>query len=88
MLDTQTTLPALAYARPQLSSARERLVRAAERLWRVEDPSGRVIGHLRIVVDPLGLRYRAERLHLTTGLFRLVGEFWRADDAVQSLRNG
>jgi hypothetical protein len=41
-----------------------------------------------MVVDPLGIRYRAERLHLATGQFRLVGDFWRADDAVAALRNG
>jgi hypothetical protein len=52
----------------------------------VQDRRERVLGHLRIVADPLGLRYRAERLHLATGTFRLVGEFWRPDDAVAALR--
>lgn len=82
------SLPEAPYATPRLSSARERLVRAADHLWRVQDRGGRVLGHLRIVTDPLGLRYRAERLQLATGSFRLIGEFWRADDAVEALRNG
>lgn len=81
-------LPEVPYATPRLASTRETLVRAADHLWRVLDSSGRVLGHLRIVADPLGLRYRAERLHLATGTFRTVGEFWRADDAVQTLRYG
>lgn len=81
-------LPEISYATPTLQSTREQLVRASEHLWRVQDAAGRILGHLRIVADPLGLRYRAERLHLATGAFRIVGEFWRPDDAVQALRNG
>lgn len=80
--------PAVPYAAPSLSSTREQLVRASDHLWRVQDTAGRVLGHLRILADPLGLRYRAERLHLASGGFRLVGDFWRPDDAVQALRNG
>lgn len=79
-------MPEAWYASPQLDSQREQLVRAAEDLWRVQSDVGRILGHLRIVADPLGLRYRAERLNLPTGVFRVVGEFWRADDAVQALR--
>ncbi|MDF2508436.1 MAG: hypothetical protein K0Q52_2295 [Microbacterium sp.] len=81
-----TSLPDVPYATPRLSSSRERLVRAADHLWRVQDRRDHVLGHLRVVPDPLGLRYRAERLHLTTGVFRVVGEFWRVDDAVAALR--
>lgn len=81
-----TSLPEVPYATPRLASAREKLVRAADHLWRVQDENGRILGHLRIVADPLGLRYRAERLHLATGTFRIVGEFWRPDDAVAVLR--
>ena len=89
MSDTQILhLPEVRYATPQLESKREQLVRASEQLWRVQDTAGRILGHLRIVADPLGLRYRAERLHLSTGAFRIIGEFWRPDDAVQALRNG
>jgi hypothetical protein len=79
-------LPEVPYAAPRLTSNREKLVRAADHLWRVQDSGGRILGHLRIVADPLGLRYRAERLHLASGSFRIIGEFWRADDAVQALR--
>nr|WP_201469683.1 hypothetical protein [Microbacterium hydrocarbonoxydans] len=80
--------PEVPYAAPTLTSRREHLTRAAAHLWRVQDSSGRTLGHLRIVNDPLGIRYRAERLHLATASFRLVGDFWRADDAVAALRNG
>lgn len=65
---------------------RETLVRASASLWRVVSPSGAVIGHLRHVDHPLGPRWRAERLHIPTGSFRLVGGFWSADAAVASLR--
>ena len=83
-----TSLPEALYAPPQLTSTREHLVRASANLWRVQNSAGRVLGHLRLIADPLGLRYRAERLHLATGSFRLVGDFWRPDDAVDALRNG
>jgi hypothetical protein len=86
MHQTAAALAELPYASPTLSSAREHLVRAGAHLWRVHDATGRVLGHLRIAVDSLGLRYRAERLHLASGAFRLIGEFWTADDAVQTLR--
>ena len=82
-----TSLPDLPFATPRLSSAREHLVRAADRLWRVQDQRDHILGHLRIVADPLGLRYRAERLHLATGVFRVIGEFWRVDDAIAALRS-
>lgn len=82
------SLPEVPYAAPRLRSAREQLVRASAHLWRVQDSTGRVLGHLRMLTDPLGIRYRAERLHLASGQFRLVGDFWRADDAVAALRNG
>lgn len=86
MSDSLTSLPQIPYATPKLESSREVLVRAADHLWRVQDRAGRVLGHLRIVADPLGLRYRVERLHLATATFRVVGEFWRPDDAVATLR--
>lgn len=82
-----TSLPEVPFSTPRLASPREHLVRAADHLWRVQDRREHVLGHLRIVADPLGLRYRAERLHLATGAFRVIGEFWRVDDAVAALRN-
>jgi len=83
---TITALPDIPYATPKLSSSRENLIRAGDHLWRVQDAAGRILGHLRIAAEPLGLRYRAERLHLASGAFRLIGEFWTADEAVQTLR--
>ncbi len=84
---TTTTLSAQPWTTPSIASTREHLVRAADQLWRVqENASGKVLGHLRTATDPMGLRYRAERLQLSTGAFRLIGEFWRADDAVSALR--
>lgn len=89
MSDTRIQhLPEVTYATPQLASKHEQLVRASEHLWRVQDAGGRILGHLRVVADPHGLRYRAERLHLATRAFRIVGEFWCPDDAVQALRHG
>lgn len=85
-MSEHTTITLTSYAAPSLRSDRERLVRAGADLWRVLDARGHPLGHLRIVADPLGLRYRAERLHLATGRFRVLGEFWRADDAVETLR--
>lgn len=88
MNDTLTITPReQPWTKPRITSTREHLVRAADQLWRVqENASGKVLGHLRIASDPLGLRYRAERLQLANGAFRLIGEFWRADDAVAALR--
>lgn len=80
------TFPALHWPTPRIRSRAEHLERAGERLWRVIDARGGIRGHLRVVADPLGIRFRAERLQLTTGSFRLVGEFWDADDAVAALR--
>lgn len=71
---------------PRLQSHREHLTRAAENLWRVQDAQERIIGHLRALWHPLGVRYRAERLNLATGTFRSIGEFWSPDDAVSALR--
>lgn len=80
------TLPGLQWPTPCLRARTEHLDRAGDALWRVIDARGNVRGHLRVIVDPLGIRYRAERLHLASRTFRLVGEFWSADDAVTSLR--
>lgn len=72
---------------PALSSlTRARLVHASDSLWRVLDAKGIVIGHLEVI--PLGddVRYRARRYHAPSRAFRDLGEFWSADDAVDSLR--
>ncbi len=81
------TLPPVLWDTPALRTQHEHLERAADHLWRVVDDHGTIRGHLRVVADPLGIRYRAERLQLTSGRFLLVGEFWDADDAVAALRH-
>ncbi|QTV79696.1 hypothetical protein [Microbacterium sp. NIBRBAC000506063] len=86
MTTTQQLSPGVHFATPTLTSPHEKLVRAADDLWRVQAAGARILGHLRLTINPLGVRYRAERLHLPTGTFRLVGEFWSADDAVAALR--
>lgn len=80
-------LPSVPWCTPTLRSHAEHLDRAGDHLWRVVDTRGSIRGHLRVIADPLGIRYRAERLHLASGTFRLVGEFWDADDAVAALRH-
>ena len=87
MTATTSTLPLFLWEAPTLSRAPERLERAGDHLWRVIDTDGTIRGHLRLVADPLGIRYRAERLHLGAGGFQLVGEFWVAEDAVAALRH-
>ena len=63
-----------------------RLARAAPALWRVSDLRGRVIGHLEAITEPGGVRYRARRFHAASRLFRDLGDFWSADDAIDCLR--
>lgn len=85
-MTTETTpAPSIRWATP-VTRAGETLQPAGERLWRVLDSRGAIRGHLRIAPHDLGIRYRAERLHLPSGLFRVVGDFWSADDAVAALR--
>lgn len=62
------------------------LASAAPALWRVIDANGRVIGHLQAVAVGKDLRFRARRFHAVSGVFRDLGDFWSADDAVDCLR--
>ncbi len=64
---------------------RMRLVPAAPSLWRVVEPGGRVIGHLQEVVQAGGIRFRARRYNPAAHVFRDLGDFWSADDAVECL---
>ncbi|GAA5198451.1 hypothetical protein [Microbacterium jejuense] len=74
---------------PHVSSRSQvRLDRVAPDLWRVIDRAGLVIGHLQIVSEREGTRYRARRFHATAHGFRDLGDFWNADDAVDVLRLG
>lgn len=79
--------PTIRWATPLLQRAPEVLLPAGERLWRVVDTRGIVRGHLRLIPHDWGVRYRAERLHLPSGSFRTVGDFWAAEDAVAALRH-
>ena len=94
-MTVQTTTPPPASGRDRLlldraptpaGGGRERMQRAGSRLWRVVNASGHVIGHLESVDDPLGERFRAKRYHAPSTRFRVLGEFWSADDAVACLR--
>ena len=87
MTTLTAALPSFLWETPSLNHTAEHLERAADQLWRVIDTGGSIRGHLRVVADPLGVRYRAERMHLSSGGFQLVGEFWSADDAVAALRH-
>ncbi|PRB04026.1 hypothetical protein [Microbacterium sp. MYb64] len=86
MTTNTTPAPTIRWATPVLTRSVETLQPAGECLWRVLDRRGAIRGHLRIMPHDLGLRYRAERLHLPSGVFRIVGDFWSADDAVAALR--
>ncbi|GGH39118.1 hypothetical protein [Microbacterium album] len=83
---TAARVPAVPVAAPAIRG-RETLLRAGAALWRVVAPDARVLGHLRRVEHPLGERFRAERLHVASGRFIAVGEFWTADEAVAALRS-
>ena len=62
-----------------------RLVTAAPSLWRVVEPGGRVIGHLQEVAQAGAIRFRARRYSPAARVFRDLGDFWNADDAVECL---
>lgn len=77
MLETAGTTP------PPIRRPSLRLIAAAPGLWRLTDRSGRVIGHLQALVSGSDVRYRARRFHAASRMFRDLGEFWSADDAVE-----
>ena len=56
------------------------------RLWRVSDRRGRIVGHIRAHLCDTGWRFSAERFSSTEHAFRALGDFWRADDALECLR--
>lgn len=62
------------------------LIHVAQGRWRVVDATGRAIGHIANDAVSAGTRYRAQRFHAATRMFRDVGAFWSADDAVTALR--
>lgn len=82
-----TVIEARSSGAPALTSnSRVRLVAAGPSLWRVLDSAGIVIGHLQQVAHTGGVRFRARRFHTPSRVFRDIGEFWRADEAVECLR--
>lgn len=62
-----------------------RLELAGAELWRAIDSTGRVIGHLRRVTTPDGLRFRAQRFKASAARFVDLGDFWSADEAAWCL---
>lgn len=63
-----------------------RLTIAGPALWRVVDRRGIVIGHLQKTGGSGATRYRARRFREASRAFFDLGEFWRADDAIDCLR--
>lgn len=56
--------------------------------WRVLGEQGSVAGLVQEHPTPEGPRYRARRFRWSTRAFLDVGDFWRLDDAVSTLRAG
>ncbi|MFE1644965.1 hypothetical protein ACFM35_05230 [Microbacterium sp. P01] len=63
-----------------------RLVQTGEDLWRVVDVGGLVLGHVLVIDDGAGIRYRARRFHAVSRTFRDLGDFWSCADAVDCVR--
>jgi hypothetical protein len=82
----EQTANAITTAPPLRRGTPVRLATAASGLWRVIDARGRIIGHLEANPQHHGVRYRARRFHAASRVFRDLGEFWSADDAVDCLR--
>ncbi|MWV58160.1 hypothetical protein [Rathayibacter sp. VKM Ac-2754] len=62
------------------------LTRVNPRLWRVAATSGAVVGHIELVDDPRGERFRARLLRDGMPSGAEIGEFWSVDDAVEVFR--
>ncbi|PPF20636.1 hypothetical protein [Rathayibacter sp. AY1A7] len=62
------------------------LTRVNAGLWRVSTGSGAVVGHIELVEDPLGERYRARLLRAGMPAGAELGEFWSVDDAIEVFR--
>jgi hypothetical protein len=56
-------------------------------LWRVSRADGVVLGYVERIADEGGGRFRAKRMLQRAAGFTIVGDFWSADDAVDSLRH-
>ena len=56
------------------------------RLWRATGPDGAVLGYVELLDTADGDRYLSKRLRPRAQGFLPVGEFWTADEAIESLR--
>ncbi|MET3467569.1 hypothetical protein ACI2K6_01795 [Microbacterium sp. NPDC006705] len=54
--------------------------------WRVVEGDGHVRGLVARVQTPTGDRFRALRFHPPSRSFRAIGEFWRINEASDTLR--
>jgi hypothetical protein len=54
--------------------------------WRVVEGDGHVRGLVQRVQTPDGDRFRALRFHPPSRSFRAIGEFWRINEASDTLR--
>lgn len=62
-----------------------RLAAVGSDQFRVVDTRDRIVGHIQLVPDEQGVRYRAKRYNPLRGAFAEFGEFWRLDDALSCL---
>lgn len=56
------------------------------RLWRATRPDGAVLGYVEIIETGEGERFRSKRLRPRAQGYLIIGEFWSADEAIDSLR--
>jgi len=56
------------------------------RLWRATRADGAVLGYVELLDTPDGERFVSKRLRPRAQGFLPVGEFWSADEAIDSLR--
>lgn len=68
------------------SRARLSAITVAPRLWRIADPWGRVIGHVQSIGDGDDRRFRAQRYRAELHAFRVLGDFWSCEQAVECVR--
>lgn len=80
LLDRAVPLP-LASAHPGVT-----VLALHGRMWRAMLPDGAVLGYVEIIETPEGERYLSKRLRPRAQGFLPVGQFWTADEAIDSLR--
>ncbi len=71
---------------PRTRSALPSVMQLHSKLWRVTKPGGEVLGYIEAFDAVGGERFRAKRFFATRRTFVEIGEFWRMDDATDSLR--